>query len=280
MDLLIEKSNQSFKLSEIGMRVINIDDSSTSLDIDSRTVKGRSGNIFASARYGVKKIKVTGRLTVSSIKDFMSKKDEVNGLLIDSEPFYITKMYPKNDKLYGFELPGVQSGDLDLIGQEHVKWHYRWKVNISGLVEYSFIGKSFEGLKYDFSMSFLTSDMPFGETIKKDLAVTGKEINYLGTAPFSQLEYPWVLKLVSNGGQSAFFVEIDGRKWTFKQASPLVSGDQIKVSGIATTLNGTNVTAKTNYEYFVIKPKFNKLVPINTDFKGTISIIDFREVYL
>ncbi|MCK1211106.1 hypothetical protein MXZ81_05830 [Streptococcus uberis] len=106
MDLLVQKSDQSFKFSEIGLRIIDIDDSSASLEVDSRTVKGRSGKIFAGSRFGTKKIKVSGRFTVPSIQLFMDKKDIVNGLLVDSEPFYITKMYPTNENIYDFELPG------------------------------------------------------------------------------------------------------------------------------------------------------------------------------
>ncbi|OHX28323.1 hypothetical protein Javan273_0010 [Streptococcus phage Javan273] len=279
MDLYVQKKDQSFKLSEIGLRVIDIDDSSASLEVDSRTVKGRSGNIFAGARYGLKKIKISGRLIVPTIQSFMDKKDDVNGLLVDSEPFYITKMYPTKELLYDFELPGAKSGDLDLIKQAHTAWKYRWKVVIDAEPEYSFIGKSAQGLKYNFKMSFVTAELPFGETASRDIAIINGSFLYAGTAPYSQLEYPFAVKLTSSGTQTSFFLEIDGRRWTYQHSAPLAVGQTITITGISTSLNGINVTARTNYEYFVLKPKVNKTINFLSDFQGTIQIMGFKEVY-
>ncbi|HEN0438766.1 TPA: phage tail family protein [Streptococcus agalactiae] len=279
MDLLVQKSDQSFKLSEIGLRIIDIDDSSSSLEVDSRTVKGRSGKIFASAKYGIKKIKVHGRLTVLSIKDFMAKKDDVNGLLVDSEPFYITKMYPTNEKLYDFELPGIKTGDLDLLNQDHTAWRYRWKVFVSSEPEYSFVGKSSQGLKYNFTMTFETAELPFGETMAQNIAIANGTINYSGTAPFSQLEYPWSVELTATGGQSSFYLEIDGRRWTYQHSAPLKNGDVVVITGISTTLNKINVTARTNHEYFVLKRKINKTILYSTNFQGSIKFLNFKELY-
>lgn len=279
MDLLVQKSDQSFKFSEIGLRIIDIDDSSSSLDVDSRTVKGRSGKIFAGSRFGTKKIKVSGRFTVPSIQLFMDKKDIVNGLLVDSEPFYITKMYPTNENIYDFELPGKKSGDLDLLNQPHTAWKYRWKVHITSEPDYNFIGKTSLGLKYNFTMTFETSELPFGETIPKTASSVGGNLSYAGTAPFSQLEYPWTVELTSSGGQSSFYLEVDGRRWTYQHSAPLNSGDVIVMSGIATTLNKINVTARTNHEYFILKPKITKSIKVNTDFLGTIKFLNFMELY-
>ncbi|MGH2269408.1 phage tail protein [Streptococcus uberis] len=279
MDLLVQKSDQSFKFSEIGLRIIDIDDSSSSLEVDSRTVKGRSGKIFAGSRFGTKKIKVSGRFTVPSIQLFMDKKDIVNGLLVDSEPFYITKMYPTNENIYDFELPGKKSGDLDLLNQPHTAWKYRWKVHITSEPDYNFIGKTSLGLKYNFTMTFETSELPFGETIPKTASSVGGNLSYAGTAPFSQLEYPWTVELTSSGGQSSFYLEVDGRRWTYQHSVPLNSGDVIVMSGIATTLNKVNVTARTNHEYFILKPKITKSIKVNTDFLGTIKFLNFMELY-
>lgn len=279
MDLLVQKSDQSFKFSEIGLRIIDIDDSSASLEVDSRTVKGRSGKIFAGSRFGTKKIKVSGRFTVPSIQLFMDKKDIVNGLLVDSEPFYITKMYPTNENIYDFELPGKKSGDLDLLNQPHTAWKYRWKVHITSEPDYNFIGKTSLGLKYNFTVTFETSELPFGETMPKTASSVGGTLSYAGTAPFSQLEYPWTVELTSSGGQSSFYLEVDGRRWTYQHSAPLNSGDVIVMSGISTTLNKVNVTARTNHEYFILKPKITKSIKVNTDFLGTIKFLNFMELY-
>ncbi|HEM9269265.1 TPA: phage tail family protein [Streptococcus agalactiae] len=279
MDLLVQKSDQSFRFSEIGLRILDVDDRSSSLEVDSRTVKGRSGKIFASAKYGTKKVKVNGRLVVASIKDFMTKKDDVNGLLVDSEPFYITKMYPQKENLYDFELPGMKAGDLDLLNQSHTAWHYRWKVYVSSEPEYTFVGKSSEGLKYNFTIAFETAELPFGETIAQNIVITNGTFNYSGTAPFSQLEYPWSVELTSTGGQSSFYLEIDGRRWAYQYSAPLNQGDVIVITGISTTLNKINVTARTNHEYFVLKQKVNKTILYSTNFQGIIKFLNFKELY-
>ncbi|HEM4402337.1 TPA: phage tail family protein [Streptococcus suis] len=279
MDLLIKKGNQSVKLSDYGIYNIAITESSPSLELDTRKVRGRSGKILADAVFLDKTIKVTGRMTCSTIEEIEQRKDDLNALLMDDEAFFITKMVPTRDEIYSFELPGQRVGDLELAGIPHKQWRYGYEVLSEDGLSYNFLGRSNAGLKFDLTVAFVTTGLPFGRTNPKDVTVVNKAFGYEGTAKLSQLDWPFEVELVSAGGQASFYLEIDGRRFTFEQASNLVLGDKLRLKGIETTLNGTNVTAKTNYEYFVIKPSVTKITQVTTNFNGTIKLLNFVELY-
>lgn len=284
MDLLITKPNQSSRLSQFGFYNISINDSSASLSLDKRTVRGRNGTIYDGMTYTRKEITVSARVAVDSIQAYMQLEDDIRGLLLDSEPYFITKMRPKVENLYDFEQPGQNSGDLDLQNAEHVPWHYRHKVTADKPI-FSFIGKTAQGLKYDFSVSFETAEMPFGETIPTDTTLRDGTIPYSGNATFSQLEYPYAVVLTASGGQNSFYLVIDGRRFSFSQESPIETGTVITITGNGTTIKGanasltTNATDKTNYEFFELKPNLNKQIAYTTNFKGSIIIRGFKEIY-
>ena len=284
MDLLIEKDGQARRLSELGLYNIAVDDSSPAVDISTRTVKGRNGRIFDGLTYTEKTIEVKARLTVPTMEAFFDKKDELNRYALGDDGFYITKMHPESDDLYEFELAGQTTGELNLGTIPHRAWKYRYKVVNNGSVEYEFIGKSSVGLKYNVSFSFVTSELPYGETVPKDITLSTNAFDYAGTATLSQLEVPFVIELTANAQQTNFFLEIDGRRFTYNHAqTPIQSGDKLKLKGIETQLftgsTGNNVNNRTNFEYFVIKPKANKKIPWSSNFKGTIKIIGFKELY-
>ena len=284
MDLLIEKDGQARRLSELGLYNITVDDSSPAVDISTRTVKGRNGRIFDGLTYTEKTIEVKARLTVATMEAFFDKKDELNRYVLGDDGFYITKMHPERDDLYEFELAGQTTGELNLRTISHRAWKYRYKVVNNGSVEYEFIGKSSAGLKYNVSFGFVTSELPYGETVPKDITLSTNAFDYAGTATLSQLEVPFVVELTANAQQTNFFLEIDGRRFTYNHAqTPIQSGDKLKLKGIETQLftgsTWDNVNNRTNFEYFVIKPKANKKIPWSSNFKGTIKIIGFKELY-
>lgn len=278
MDLLITKGTTSVKLSDYGFYNIDIDDSAPSISLDKRSVTGRNGTVFGGATFTAKTIKVTGRVAVATIQDFMAKKDDINGLLLDDEPFYITKMYPNNVDFYKYQAPGETTGDLDLVGQEHTAWHYRWKVTASEPT-FSFVGNSGQELKYDFSATFTTAEMPYGGTEAKDITLSGGNFAYAGTAKLSQLEVPFVVELTSTGGQSSFYLEIGNKRFTYTQSGNINAGAVFKITGIETTKDLVNVNAKTNYGYFVIEPTPTKTITYKTNFNGSIKILNFMELY-
>lgn len=284
MDLLIEKDGQIRKLSELGLYNITVDDSSPAVDISTRTVKGRNGRIFDGLTYTEKTIEVKARLTVPTMEAFFYKKDELNRYVLGDDGFYITKMYPESDDLYEFEFPGQTTGELNLGTIPHIAWKYRYKVVNNGSIEYEFIGKSSAGLKYNVSFGFVTSELPYGETVPKNITLSTNTFDYAGTATLSQLEVPFIVELTANAQQTNFFLEIDGRRFTYNHAqTPIQSGNKLRLTGIETQLFtgiiGDNVNNRTDFEYFVIKPKANKKIPWATNFKGTIKIIGFKELY-
>ena len=254
------------------------------MDISTRTVKGRNGRIFDGLTYTEKTIEVKARLTVPTMEAFFDKKDELNRYVLGDDGFYITKMHPERDDLYEFELAGQTTGELNLGTIPHRAWKYRYKVVNNGSVEYEFIGKSSAGLKYNVSFGFVTSELPYGETVPKDITLSTNAFDYAGTATLSQLEVPFIVELTANAQQTNFFLEIDGRRFTYNHAqTPIQSGDKLKLKGIETQLftgsTGNNVNNRTNFEYFVIKPKANKKISWSSNFKGTIKILGFKELY-
>lgn len=284
MDLLIEKDGRIRKLSELGLYNIAVDDSSPAVDISTRTVKGRNGRIFDGLTYTEKIIEVKARLTVPTMEAFFDKKDELNRYVLGDDGFYITKMHPVQDDLYGFELPGAKTGELNLGTIPHIAWKYRYKVVNNGSIEYEFIGKSSAGLKYNVSFGFVTSELPYGETVPENITLSTNTFDYAGTATLSQLEVPFIVELTANAQQTNFFLEIDERRFTYNHVqTPIQSGNKLRLTGIETRLfTGSisdNVNNRTNFEYFVIKPKANKKIPWATNFKGTIKIIGFKELY-
>lgn len=278
MDLLIEKGTTSVKLSEYGFYNIAIEESAPEISLDHRSVTGRNGMVFGGATFTTKQIKVTGRVSVATIQDFFAKQDDVTGLLLSAEPFYITKMYPNNADFYNFQTPGQTTGELNIARQPHTAWHYRWKVTGSSPT-FEFVGNSGQGLKYDFSATFTTAEMPFGETKPKDITLSGGSFQYRGTANLSQLEVPYIVELTSSGGQSSFYLEIGKRRFEYTQSGNISSGDVFKITGIGTTKNLVNVNAKTNYGYFVIETTPTKTVTYKTNFNGAIKILGFKELY-
>lgn len=284
MDLLIEKDGQIRRLSDLGLYNITVDDSSPAVDISTRTVKGRNGRIFDGLTYTEKTIEVKARLTVPTMEDFFDKKDELNRYVLGDDGFYITKMPPTQDYFYGFELPGQTTGELDIRTRPHRVWKYRYKVVNNGSVEYEFIGKSSAGLKYNVSFGFVTAELPYGETIPKNITLSADTFDYGGTAILSQLEVPFIVELTANDQQTNFFLIIDGRRFTYQHAeTPIRSGQKLLLRGIETVLadgtNETNVNNRTNFEYFVIRPKINGKISWLTNFRGTIKIIGFKELY-
>lgn len=278
MDLLITKGTTSVKLSDYSFYNINIDDSAPEISLDKRSVAGRNGTVFGGATFTAKVIKVTGRVAVANVQGFLSMKDDIFGLLLDDEPFYITKMYPNNADFYDYQVPGQTAGDLDFVNQPHTAWHYRWKVTASEPI-FSFVGNSGQGLKYNFSVVFTTAEMPYGETEAKDITLSGGSFAYAGTAKLSQLEVPFVIEMTSTGNQSGFYIEIGDYRFTYSQTGDINAGDVFKITGIETTKNLANVNARTNYAYFVIKPSPTKKVSYKTNFNGTIKILNFKELY-
>lgn len=278
MDALITKDGVETKLSSIGLLVTDFQDSSPTVSVNKREVANRNGYIQTGAVFKQKRITVSGTFLVSSALALEEKKDEINGLISNDEPFYITKMFPTVE-MYNFELPGEKVHDLDLLNIPHKAYKYRYKVMMENEIAYTFQGKTSAGLRMNFSFDLGTAELPFGETIPVDETVNGF-INYAGTAKCSQLEHPWELKLTASEEQSGSFnVKVGNRNFTFSMKEPLKKDSVLLLKGVETIFNGINVNQMTNYEFFVLEKMENNQVPIITNFKGTIEALNKKEFY-
>lgn len=280
IDLLITKGNNRIRLSELGLVVNDVIDHSPSIEKDIRRVNGRNGGIFNGAVHVSKFIDAEGYYTVDSIAESETIEHKLYGLLADSRPYFITQMLPKDENLYKYQNPGDTSGDIDLLNIPHTELSYRWLVLLTGAVNSHFRGRSEKGLVYDFRLSFETVELPYGQTIPKDIQVSNN-IPYNGTAVNSQLDYPWVLELTATSSQTGTFEVTLGKKtYRHESQTPINAGDVFEISGIATYQNHSNVTHRTNYEYFELDPMNGNRIPFNTTFNGNVIIKDFKEFYI
>ena len=88
------------------------------------------------------------------------------------------------------------------------------------------------------------------------------------------------MKLTSNAAQNGdISVKVGDRTFIYHAVTPLASGDVLLLKGIETTLNALNVNDKTNYEHFILKPNASKKIALTTNFKGTIQLLNFVELY-
>lgn len=278
MDALLTKENKSFKLSDLGLAVRTFDVSAPSLQVNYQEITNRSGRVKSGHRFVSKKINVTGTFYAMGVIGFNDIREDLYAELVDEEGYYITKMSPTSD-LYGFEIPGQTSAELDISRLNHEAERYRYRVINTGDIAFTFKGKSSAGLLYGFSLEFETVGMPFGETVPKTIRVT-TAIPYAGTAINSQLESPWYLKLTATQAQKGdFYVQIGDRRFEHRGLTQIRSGDVFQLRGVETWLNFANVNEYTNYEYFELKPTPNHSMPLSTDFIGTIEVVDLIEFY-
>ena len=278
MDVQIEKDGAKVRLSSIGLLVTDFKDSSPALKVNQREINNRAGKVFNGAVHSEKSIQITGKFQVDSAYKLEEKKDEVNGLISNDEPFYVTKMLPAGE-LYDFELPG-QKTEFDLLKVPHDAYKYRYKVIGENEIEYEFLGKSQAGLLMAFTIELKTAELPFGETVPIVNEPVVDVISYKGTANCSQLEWPWTLKLTSSANQSGkFYVTVGKRRFESHSPTPIVPGDIFLLKGFETLKNQSNFNDSTNYEHFILNPSFNGKISVYTDFVGRMEILNKVELY-
>lgn len=278
MDVLIEREGYIRKsLSSLGILVHDFVDRSPSLEVTRRKIKNRTGYVFDKANHLEKHITITGSFTAKDIFMLESKKDEINGLISNDEPFYITKMLPTQE-IYDFELPG-QKAPFDLLNIPHSAYKYRYKVIMEEQIDYMFLGKSQQGLLMAVTINLVTADIPYGQTVPIDESFD-TAIVYSGTAKCSQLEYPWTLKMTATENQSGnFSVTVGKNTLTHASTAQIKKDDIFLLKGIETLHNGTNVNVKTNYAYFILDVFQDRLVNFETTFVGNFEILNKIEFY-
>lgn len=266
MDLYIEKDDLKTRMSSLGVLVQDVKVSNAVVESNRKRINGKNGNLFMGATHTEKKISVVGKYYVSDELQDELMKDRLNGIFADTEPYFITRMY-STGTLYDFERPGQKRG-FDLFKPDRQrKYHYRYKVLLDGEIDYIFQGFSEAGLLYEISFTLVTADVPFGMTEPETIELSGKGgfIEYKGSAPCSQLEWPWVVEVTSNSSPGiALNVTIGNRTLRYEGNKSITPGDVFLLEGSSFTLNGLNINDQTNVEYFILEPSEQGFIPYST----------------
>lgn len=266
MDLYIEKDDLKTRMSSLGVLVQDVKVSNAVVESNRKRINGKNGNLFMGATHTEKKISVVGKYYVSDELQDELMKDRLNGIFADTEPYFITRMY-STGTLYDFERPGQKRG-FDLFKPDRQrKYHYRYKVLLYGEIDYIFQGFSEAGLLYEISFTLVTADVPFGMTEPETIELSGKGgfIEYKGSAPCSQLEWPWVVEVTSNSSPGiALNVTIGNRTLRYEGNKSITPGDVFLLEGSSFTLNGLNINDQTNVEYFILEPSEQGFIPYST----------------
>nr|DAM28504.1 MAG TPA: distal tail protein [Caudoviricetes sp.] len=282
MDLYIEKDGLKTRMSSLGVLVQDIQVSNAAVESNRKRINGKNGNLFMGATHTEKKISVVGKYYVSDELQDELMKDRLNGIFADTEPYFITRMY-NTGTIYEFERPGQKLGFDLLKPDKQRKYHYRYKVLLDGEIDYSFQGFSDAGLLYEISFTLVTADVPFGMTEPGTIELSGEGgfIEYKGTAPCSQLEWPWAVQVIANSSPGTkFTVTIGDRTLSYEGKKSIVSGDIFLLEGSSFTLNGLNINDQTNLEYFVLEPSERGFISYSTSMNSaSIQLLNKVDFY-
>ena len=277
LDLYIQKDEGSFKLSSFGLNVWDIKTTNAPLEVDRTRIKGKNGYLFKGATATEKIIRVEASYYARNVQEDEDKHDTLNALFAGDQPFYVTKMFPP-DGLYQYERPG-QFTTQSLVAHEMQK--YRNEVLLMGDIEYDFRGKSHRGLLTHCVFTFVTPRYPFGMTMPCDEELTGASfISYCGTAPCSQLEWPWFIEIQSTESQGSQFVFTLGQQaFKYHGTRNIVKGDKFILGGMYFTLNGLNINDQTNTPYFELPATQTGQVSYSCDLLSQVFIRNKVEFY-
>lgn len=282
MDLYIEKDGLKTRMSSLGVLVQDIQVSNAAVESNRKRINGKNGNLFMGATHTEKKISVVGKYYVSDELQDELMKDRLNGIFADTEPYFITRMY-STGTIYEFERPGQKLGFDLLKPDKQRKYHYRYKVLLDGEIDYSFQGFSDAGLLYEISFTLVTADVPFGMTEPDTIELSGEGgfIEYKGTAPCSQLEWPWAVQVIANSSPGTkFTVTIGDRTLSYEGKKSIVSGNIFLLEGSSFTLNGLNINDQTNLEYFVLEPSERGFISYSTSMNSaSIQLLNKVDFY-
>lgn len=280
MDYLIETNTEKIRLSSLGILVTDYKENGIETEVNQNSISGRNGYVLTKGKFTKKEITVTGIYYKKNQYEDDRMRDRLNGLFSILDPFYITKMYPAESDLYNYENPG-ETAKFDLLNVKHFPYFYRHKVLLSEPISFEFQGMSKLGILTKCTFNFKTAESPFGMTIPLDENLTGKNtIAYKGTAPCSQLEWPFQIKIevTADWGNILNFT-IGKRTLTYKGDNKLKKGDIISLNGFSNTLNGININDKTNCEYFILEPNFKEVIDYHCDIASNIYILNKIEFY-
>lgn len=167
MDLLVEKGNNKTYLSQLGFLVTSFEEGAPTIARNSTNIQGRSGSVDFGGWHESKKVKLEGFYRAEDQYEEETLKERLFALLSDPEGIYITEM--RGEIGQGFERPGETEGEV----YEHMMTrpsHKRFYVYTSS-VENELQGNVGGTVLYKMSVEFTTLNLPYGESVPRDLDV-------------------------------------------------------------------------------------------------------------
>lgn len=275
MDLLITNNASSVKLSEKDIVTTHFEESTPSLVANTLSFKGRNGKLNFGGEYSEKKLSYTGYIYANSHSDYEFKRNWLYQLLGNSNPYYITPMY-SNEPMYSYESPGETSGNK--LGQKNnIESNKRFFVTLEDTFAPELAGSVDSKQIYKINITFVTAVLPFGESKAKKLTIVSG-IPYAGTVAASQLEVPFVVKVLAKQNASGIDLTIGSRTW--KYSGTVTSGDTFVIGGMYNTMNMLSINDDTNAEYFVLEPTGTGHIDVTCSIASEIVIEDYKELYL
>ncbi|MCR1994590.1 phage tail family protein [Bacillus subtilis] len=290
MDVEITKLNgESFRLSEYDVTARDFVAGSPTINPVYSQIEGRHGRVDMGATYDTRSISVPFYYKAADIHDVALLRDELAGLAVSAEPFYIREM---RRIIYG-------NGDNQFISGK------RYKVRLANSYE---IDQQLEFGSGE--LRFETTDLPFAESIgtTADIDANGIDVGSaiwgagmgLSTEPDYQ-RYTWrgTSAVIYNAGKIAVHPFMQYLKITisdvrgstqflqlrnatngsiFRVNEAVSNSDTIVIDGPNVTKNGLVFFRKTSREFISLEPGRND-IQITGATSAKVSF-DFRFYYL
>lgn len=276
MDLMITKLDGTITiLSSIGLQVIDIKETSPSIERIAKSFDGRNGSLDYGGRHVDKQLIVSAMYRATSMSEDAKIENAINGLTSQIEPFFITKFF-SNGSIYNFERPGDVTGDVTLAnGSEDYK---RYKVYRSDTNSPEFKGKIGDKLISTIELEFTTVGLPYGESKPRSQALaSGQSIAYKGNVACSQLEQSFYFTVTAKeASANGFTLTVDNQSLIV--TTPVVVGDVYTLSGMNNKRGNQNINNKTNAGYFILRP--NAANKVTCSISADIQIKNLCDLYI
>ena len=155
---IVKKNGRKFRLSDYGV-VKDFVVSSIDREVVRDSVDGRPGSLDYGVTEGDRSINVPFILKAKDLHDYAHLRDELYSLLGDNEPFYIREMRRPKTLQYDFVSFGQSPKWSSQTDNEYVNGK-QYLVRLD-----STLSPSQEGLRGEVSLEFVTSGLPYAESI-------------------------------------------------------------------------------------------------------------------
>lgn len=297
MDVEIVKQNgQSFRLSDYGVVqdfVVHSIDRSVVRD----PIDGRSGLQDYGVEIGDRTIEVPMIFKAADLHDYAHLRDELYGLLDDSEPFYIREMRRPKALQYDFVDFGRKPKWEAQTDNEYVNGkQYQVRLN-------STITPDQRSLSGEVSLEFVTSGLPYAETVYTTLelhdsgySATAEKYGLVDNIDDEKVKYRFTESnfTVYNAGNvtvepESMYLDISisdcsGSKVTIRnkttgealEINVLTKNHIVRQRGMKITVGGVNRFRDTNRRFISLLPGDNQFEILN----GTFKEINFEFKFL